>query len=83
MKHLNFIILIILLLFGAVFKDSIHFSTNLVSLFASKDTLSKLEIADNLGYSKEMLIAVKGFDPQAKKKVKKLTTQLKKLKYQV
>ncbi len=78
-KYLNLIVLFILLACGIFLKDSLHFSTNLLSLFTTQGTLSKFKIADNLGYSKEMLIAVKGFDATAQKRTKELTQQLEKL----
>ena len=76
MKYSNFIILFILLGIGIFFKNDIHISTNLLSLFASKNTIEKLSIADKLGYSKEMYIAVKGFDDSSKRKVKELSQKL-------
>lgn len=80
-KYLNFIILFILLSVGVLLKDSIHISTNLLSLFATKESVEKLTIANNLGYSKEMLIAVKGFDKRAKKEVREISKKLKQLKH--
>lgn len=79
MKLTNYLILFVLLLVGVIFKDSIHISTNLLSLFASKDAIEKLSIADNLGYSKEMLVVVKGFDKKAKTKVKEISAKLAKI----
>ena len=76
MKHTNFIILFILLGLGVIFKSNIHISTNLLSLFASKDAIKKLSIADKLGYSREMLIAVKGFDDSSKCKVRDISKKL-------
>jgi len=76
MKYSNYIILSILLLVAVIFKDSIHISTNLLSLFASKNSIEKLKIADKLGYSKEMLIAVKGFNNSSKSKVKEIEQKL-------
>ena len=81
MKYANYIILFLLLSVGVLLKDHIHVSTNLLSLFATKESLEKLNIADNLGYSKEMLIAVKGFDKDSKKKVRDLTKKLQTLKH--
>jgi predicted exporter len=80
-KYANFIILFILLSVGLLLKDNIHISTNLLSLFATKESVEKLNIANNLGYSKEMLIAVKGFDKRAKEEVRQISKELKKLKY--
>jgi len=79
MKYINYLVLLFLLLSAFFLKDSIHISTNLLSLFASKENLVKLDIADKLGYSKEMLIAVKGLNSQSKEEVKELVHQLKKL----
>ena len=79
MKYANYLILFILLSVGVLLKDHIHISTNLLSLFASKESIEKLNIANNLGYSKEMLIAVKGFDREAKKRVHELSKKLQKL----
>ena len=80
-KYANFIILFTLLTVGVLLKDNIHISTNLLSLFATKESIEKLTIANNLGYSKEMLIAVKGFDKRAKKEVREISKKLKKLKH--
>ena len=77
MKYANYIILIILLSVGILLKDSIHISTNLLSLFASKDAIEKLGVADNLGYSKEMLIIVKGLNAESKQKVREISKKLK------
>jgi len=79
MKYANYIILFLLLSVGFLFKDYIHVSTNLLSLFASKDAIEKLAVADKLGYSKEMLIAVKGFDKASKKSVKSIVKELENL----
>lgn len=79
MKYANYIILFILLSAGVLLKEHIHISTNLLSLFAGKESIEKLNIASNLGYSKEMLIAVKGFDAKAKKEVRELTKKLQAL----
>ena len=77
MKYANYIILSLLLLVAFLVKDRINISTNLLSLFASKESIEKLNIASKLGYSKEMLIAIKGFDNKAKSKVYSLTKELK------
>lgn len=77
MKYANYIIVVLLLFLLFVLKDYMHLSTNLLSLFASKEVVQKLEIADNLGYSKEMYVAVKGFDENAKIKIKEIATALK------
>jgi len=79
-KYANFIILFILLSFGVLLKDSMSISTNLLSLFATKESVEKLNIANNLGYSKEMLIAIKGFDAKAKKEVREISKKLQELK---
>ncbi len=79
MKQINYIILFILLFTGVALKDNIHISTNLLSLFASKDAIQKLNVADSLGYSKELLIAVKGFDKESKLKVQTLTKKLQEM----
>ena len=76
-KHLNYLILLLLLLSAYILKDSIHISTNLLSLFAPKEALSRLEIANKLGYSKEMFIAVKGFSKESKKDLKSIVRGLK------
>jgi len=76
MKYANYIILFLLLSVGFLFKDYIHVSTNLLSLFASKDAIEKLAVADKLGYSKEMLIIVKGLDKSSKSKVRKISKEL-------
>ena len=79
MKYINYFILLSLLVVGFLLKDSIHISTNLLSLFASKESVEKLNIANKLGYSKEMLIAIKGLDKASKKKVRKIAKKLEKL----
>ena len=80
-KYANLIILFILLFVGILLKDSINISTNLLSLFATKESVEKLNIANNLGYSKEMLIAIKGFDSKAKKEVREISKKLRELKH--
>lgn len=79
MKYANYIILFLLLSVGVLLKDQIHLSTNLLSLFADKQSIEKLDIANNLGYSKEMLIAIKGFDKNSKKIVRQLSKKLETL----
>ena len=76
MKYINFFIFGILLLAGVLLKDNIHISTNLLSLFASKESIQKLSIANELGYSKEMLIAVEGFSKESKKSVREISKAL-------
>ena len=65
MKYANIIIVFILLSIAFLFKDRLVLSTNLLSLFAPKDSVTKLHIATELGYTRELLIAVKGFDVKA------------------
>lgn len=79
-KYSNFFILFILLSLGVVFQSNIHISTNLLSLFASKEAIEKFKIADNLGYSKEMFIVVKGFDETSKTKVRDIAHKIKDIK---
>ena len=78
-KYSNYFILFALLCIGVMFKDSIHISTNLLSLFASKDAREKLVIADKLGYSKELLVIVKGFDTSSKNKLREIVQKLQKV----
>lgn len=77
MKYANYIIPTILLVVAFFAKDHINISTNLLSLFASEESIEKLNIASKLGYSQEMLVAVKGFDNSAKTKVYELLQKLK------
>lgn len=77
MKYANYIILTLLLGMAFLLKEHINISTNLLSLFASEESIKKLNIASELGYSKEMLIAVKGFDNSSKTKVYELSQKLK------
>ena len=79
MKYSNYLILLILLGVGILLKDYIHVSTNLLSLFASKDAIEKLAVADSLGYSKELLVVVKGLDKESKNKVREISKKLQKL----
>ncbi len=79
MKYSNYLVLVLLLLGGVLLKDSIHISTNILSLFASKDSLEKLRIANELGYSKEMFVLVRGFDKESKKSLKSLVKEFKNL----
>ena len=79
MKQSNIVIFLLLVLGAFFLRDSIHISTNLLSLFASKQSVEKLKIANNLGYSKEMLVAIKGFDKAAKKELKEVVKALRKL----
>ena len=80
MKYINYFILAILLVTLFLFKDSLHLSTNLISLFASKENTQKVEIANKLGYSREMLIAIKGLDENSKNITVKIAEELKKFK---
>ncbi len=77
MKYANFIILFLLLFFVFIFQDRIQPSTNMLSLFTSKDSLKKLDIATELGYTREMMIAVKGFNEKSQKTVDELSYELK------
>ena len=79
MKYANYLILFILLGAGVLLKDYVHVSTNLLSLFASKESVEKLNVANNLGYSKEMLIAIKGLNKESKKEVRSLSKKLQTL----
>jgi len=79
MKYVNYLVLLVLLIVAFIFKDSMHLSTNLLSLFASKESVEKLSIASDLGYTKELLVAVKGFDKKAKSRVDTVAQKLKKL----
>ncbi len=81
MKYINQLILLILLIVAFVVKDSMHFSTNLLSLFTSKESAKTIDIANQLGYSKEMLIAVKGFGLKSKYEIIKIAEELKKNPY--
>jgi predicted exporter len=78
-QKINYFILLLLLLSAYILKDSIHISTNLLSLFAPKEALGRLAIANELGYSKEMFIAVKGFTKESKKELKSIARELKSL----
>ncbi|MFC2074599.1 hypothetical protein ACFLR3_05040, partial [Campylobacterota bacterium] len=55
----------------------IHISSNLASLFTTEQSAQKMKVASNLGYTKEMFIAVKGFDEAAKKDVDNIVEQLR------
>lgn len=79
-KYANIAILLLMLLAAFSLKDSFHLSTNLLSLFVSKDSVQKLHIADELGYSKELLIGIKGFDSDAKKRLKTISKSLESIK---
>lgn len=79
MKYANYIILLILLLSAFLLKDTLSISTNLLSLFAPKESVEKLNIATELGYTKELLIAIKGFDKSSQEKVEKIVKELKEL----
>ncbi len=80
-KYLNLLILFVLLGFGVLFKNQLHLSTNLLSLFATQESIDKFKIASDLGYSKELLITVKGFDSKAKKQVREIAKKLKDIKH--
>jgi len=56
-----------------------HISTNLLTLFAPKESTKTLHIANELGYSKELLIAVKGFDEESKQELDHIVKALDKL----
>ena len=80
MKYLNTLLLFVLLLVGFALKDTLHFSSNLLSLFASKESVQNLLIAQKLGYSKEMFVATKGFDAKSKKEFLALKKELENLR---
>ena len=80
MKYINYFILILLLTTLFFLKDDLHLSTNLLSLFTSKENTHKIEIANKLGYSREMLITVKGFGDDSKEEVNKIVHELKQFK---
>lgn len=77
MKYANYFILFLLLSTAFLFKDSLTLSTNLLSLFAPKESVEKLDIATKLGYTRELLIAVKGFDKSSQEKVEEIAAKLK------
>lgn len=77
MKYANYFILFLVVTTAFLFKDSLSLSTNLLSLFAPKEAVEKLDIATKLGYTRELLIAVKGFDKASQSKVKVIVTKLK------
>lgn len=79
MKYVNYLLLFLLLFFVFIFKDNIKPSTNLLSLFSSKESIQALEIATELGYTKEMLIAVKGFEDSSKNIVDELSGRLEQI----
>lgn len=79
MKYANYLILVVLVISGFLLKDSISISTNLLSLFASKESIHKLHIANELGYSKEMFVAVEGFSKESKKSIKALAKEFEAL----
>ena len=81
MKYINQLILLVLLIVAFILKDSMHFSTNLLSLFTSKESVKMINIANKLGYSKEMLIAVKGFDLKSKYEIINIAKKLRKNPY--
>lgn len=80
-KYVNLLILLILLTFGFLLKNQMHLSTNLLSLFATQESINKFNIANHLGYSKEMFIAIKGYDRNSKREVKEISKELTKIKY--
>jgi len=79
MKYINYLLLVVLLFATFLLKDSIHISTNLLSLFAPKESLNRLKIANELGYSKEMFVAVKGFNKESKNSLKAIAKEFEAL----
>jgi len=79
MKYINYLLLVTLLFIAFLFKDSIHISTNVLSLFAPKESLSRLKIANELGYSKEMFVAIKGFNKESKNSLKAMSKEFEAL----
>lgn len=79
MKYVNFLLLFLLLFFIFIFKDNIKPSTDLLSLFSSKESMQALEIATELGYTKEMMIAVKGFEDSSKNIVDEMSGRLEQI----
>ena len=76
MKYANYFILFLLLSTAFLFKNSFSLSTNLLSLFAPKEAVEKLDIATKLGYTRELLIAVKGFNTSSQEKVESIVSKL-------
>jgi uncharacterized protein len=79
MKYANHLILLFLLGVGFLLKDHMHLSSDLVSLFSIKESAQKIKIASELGYTKEMYVAIKGFDTQAKTQMLSISDELEKL----
>lgn len=80
MKYINFVVFALLIFIAFILKDSINISTNLLSLFAPKESVNTLYIANQLGYSKELFIAIKGFDSNAKNKLEDIVKELNTVK---
>ncbi|MEA3374400.1 MAG: hypothetical protein U9Q62_12015 [Campylobacterota bacterium] len=76
MRFLNLLIFLFLLGTAAAFHKQINFSTNLIELFASPKTLETVNAADKMGYSNELLIAVKGFSSTSKGTIEKIASRL-------
>lgn len=79
-KQLNYIIFILLLFVLVLMKDQLHISTNLLSLFSSKNAVERLNIASELGYSKSILVVIPDFDKEAQNKVINISSELKEIK---
>jgi len=80
MKYSNYLLLCFLLLLAFIMHKQLHLSTNLLGTFASKSSLQYLDVANDLGYTKELFIAIKGFDGNSKRELKSIVKLLKKLK---
>ena len=81
MKYINLLLPILLIGIAFIMRDDLRLSTNLLSLFSSKEDLKKFEIANELGYTKELLIGVEGFDKDAKENADSIAKALQTLPY--
>jgi len=61
------------------FSSHIHFSTNFIEIFFSKNSLKLFDVAKKLGYSNEILVAKKGFNKKSLSELKEIAQKLDKL----
>lgn len=80
MKYANYLIFIFLVSMILYFKNNINISSNLISTFATEDTINKFKIANELGLSKDMYIVVKGFNHISKNNLHEIKRKLSKVK---
>ena len=75
-KYINILIFIVCFILFVVFKNNIHISTDFLSILPDNIYKERLEIYNQFKSSKELYIAVKGFDKDSFAKIKQIEKAL-------